>query len=133
MLCKKGVLRNFAKFTGKYRCQRLFFNKVAGLRPATSSKMSLRPATLLKKSLWYRWFPVNFSKFLRTPFLKDTSDGYFSKSFTIFIKVNWRFNRGLQKWKRFSRGWGECEGGPAVYQKMSASLFGWGGCSIEIV
>ena len=28
---KKGVLRNFAKFTGKHLCQRLFFNKVAGL------------------------------------------------------------------------------------------------------
>ena len=25
---KKGVLRIFANFTGKYRCQRLFFNKV---------------------------------------------------------------------------------------------------------
>ena len=30
---KKGVLRNFAKFTGKHLCQRLFFNKVACLRP----------------------------------------------------------------------------------------------------
>ena len=30
---KKGVLRNLAKFTGKHLCQRLFFNKVAGLRP----------------------------------------------------------------------------------------------------
>ena len=30
---KKGVLRNFAKFTGKHLCQSLFFNKVAGLRP----------------------------------------------------------------------------------------------------
>ena len=29
---KKGVLRNFAKFTGKHLCQSLFFNKVAGLR-----------------------------------------------------------------------------------------------------
>ena len=28
---------------------------------------SLRPATLLKKRLWYRSFPVNFAKFLRTP------------------------------------------------------------------
>ena len=28
---KKDVLRNFAKFTGKHLCQRLFFNKVAGL------------------------------------------------------------------------------------------------------
>ena len=27
-----------------------------------------KPATLLKKRLWYRWFPVNFAKFLRTPF-----------------------------------------------------------------
>ena len=29
---KKGVLRYFAKFTGKQLCQNLFFNKVAGLR-----------------------------------------------------------------------------------------------------
>ena len=28
---KKGVLKNFAKFTGKHLCQSLFFNKVAGL------------------------------------------------------------------------------------------------------
>ena len=27
---KKGVLRNFAKFTGKHLCQRFFFNKAAG-------------------------------------------------------------------------------------------------------
>ena len=30
MFCKKGVLKDFAKFTGKYLCQSLFFNKVAG-------------------------------------------------------------------------------------------------------
>ena len=30
---KKGVLRNFAKLTVKHLCQRLFFNKVTGLRP----------------------------------------------------------------------------------------------------
>ena len=60
---KKGVLRNFAKFTGKHLCQSVFFNKVAGLRPAT----------LLKKRLWYRCFPVKFAKFLRTPFLQNTS------------------------------------------------------------
>ena len=29
MFCEKGVLRNFAKFTGKHSCQSLFFNKVA--------------------------------------------------------------------------------------------------------
>ena len=32
MYCKKGLLRNFTKFTGKHLCQSLFFNKVAGLR-----------------------------------------------------------------------------------------------------
>ena len=31
VFCKKGVLRNFAKFKGKYLCQSLFFNKVATL------------------------------------------------------------------------------------------------------
>ena len=35
-----------------------FFNKVAGLRSTT----------LLKKRLWHRCFPVNFVRFLRTPF-----------------------------------------------------------------
>ena len=59
---KKGVLKNFAKFTGKYLSQSLFLNKVAGLRPAT----------LLKKRLWHRCFPVNFAKFLRAPFLQNT-------------------------------------------------------------
>ena len=57
VFCKKGVLRNFAKFTVKHLWQRLFFNKVSGLCPAT----------LLKKNLWHRCFPVNFVKFLRTP------------------------------------------------------------------
>ena len=40
MFYKKGVLRNFAKFTGKYLCQSLF-NKVAGLRPVVV-KMKLK-------------------------------------------------------------------------------------------
>ena len=55
---KKGVFKNFAKFTGKHLCQSLFVNKISGLRPAT----------LLKKKLWHKSFPVNFMKFLRTPF-----------------------------------------------------------------
>ena len=29
--------------------------------------------TLVKKRLWHRCFPVNFVKFLRTPFLQNTS------------------------------------------------------------
>ena len=60
---KKCVLRNFAEFTEKHLCQSLFFNKVSGLRTAT----------LLKKRLWHRCFPVNFAKFLRTHFSQNTS------------------------------------------------------------
>ena len=60
---KKNVLRNLANFIPKHRCQSLFFNKVAGLRSAT----------LLKKTLWQRCFPVNVPKTLRTPFLQNIS------------------------------------------------------------
>ena len=38
---KKGVLRNFAKFTKKHLHRGLFFDKVADLRPATLSKETL--------------------------------------------------------------------------------------------
>ena len=60
---KKGVLEYFTKFAEKHLFQILFFNKVAGLSPAT----------LLKKRLWHRCFPVNFVKYSRTPFLQNTS------------------------------------------------------------
>ena len=35
VFCRKGIFKNFPKFTGKYFSQILFFNKVAGLRPTT--------------------------------------------------------------------------------------------------
>ena len=60
---KKGVLRNFTNFTGRHLCQCLFFNKA----------VVLRPATLLKKRLFPRYFSVTFPKPLRAPFLQNTS------------------------------------------------------------
>ena len=36
-----------------------------------SDKILPQPATLLKKRLWHKCFPVNFVKFLRTPFLSE--------------------------------------------------------------
>ena len=30
VFCKKDILKNFAKFTGKHLCKSLFFNKVVG-------------------------------------------------------------------------------------------------------
>ena len=50
---KRVVFKNFTKFTGKDLCRSLFFNKVAGLRPAI----------LLKKDS-DRFFLVNFVKLL---------------------------------------------------------------------
>ena len=41
--------------------------------PSKQMFISLRPATLLKERRWHRCFPVNFVKFLRTPFLQNTS------------------------------------------------------------
>ena len=60
LFCKKTCSQ---KFPGKHLCQSLFFNKIA----------DLRLATLLKKSFWHSRFPVNFAKFLRTPFLQNNS------------------------------------------------------------
>ena len=71
---RKGILRDLTKFTRKHLCQSLFFNKVAGLRPAT----------LLKKRLWHRYFPVNFAKFLRTAFLQNTSGRLILKAKYLF-------------------------------------------------
>ena len=55
---KKCVLRNFTKFTGKHFYKSLFFNKVAGLRPAT----------LFKKKTLRRRFPVKFVKISKNTF-----------------------------------------------------------------
>ena len=55
----KGALKNFARFTGKHLCQSLFFF------------LKYMPATLFKKRLWRKCFPVNFAKFLRTPIFTE--------------------------------------------------------------
>ena len=82
VFCKNNVLRNFAKFTGKHLCQRLCFNKVAVPRN--------------------RCFPVNFAKFLSTPFLIENlrwllpdiqkyipvDRRYFCYSFMTHVDVN---------------------------------------------
>ena len=61
--CSEGkiVLRNFAKFTEKHLCQSLYFNKVAG-----------QACNFIKIETLAQVFPVNFAKFLRTPFLQNT-------------------------------------------------------------
>ena len=80
---KKGVLRNFAKFTGKRLCQSLFFNK----------------ETLLKKRLWHRCFPVNFVKFLGKPILQNISGRLlllYAKNHWLTLFVSPKFGRNVE-------------------------------------
>ena len=53
---KKGVLKNFTIFTRKHLCWSLF--GVFGV-------------IFIKKRLQHRYFPVNITKFLGTPILKN--------------------------------------------------------------
>ena len=78
---KNSVLRNFTKFTGKHLRQSLFFNKVVGLRLAT----------LLKKRLWHRCFPLNFAKFLRISFLQDTSGRLLLVYVSLYSVHRWKY------------------------------------------
>ena len=77
VFCKEGVLRKFAKFTGKRLCQSLFFNKVPGMRPATLLKKILAQVfscefcEISKNTFSYRaptggCFCITLEKFLLT-------------------------------------------------------------------
>ena len=59
---RKYFVRNFAKFTEKH-CVRVSF----------LIKMQVSVYNFAKKRLWRRCFPVNFAKFLRTPFSQNFS------------------------------------------------------------
>ena len=60
---KKGVLRNFAKFTGKSLCQIIFSIKL--------QVSGLRPATLLKKEVLAQVFPCEFCKIFKNTFFTE--------------------------------------------------------------
>ena len=60
---RKVVLKNFLKLSRKHPCQCFFINEVA----------RLRPANLLIKRHWHRYFAVYFAKFLRKPFYIEHS------------------------------------------------------------
>ena len=76
MFCKKGVLRNFTKLTGKHLCQSFFFDKVAGLRRAT-------------------WVLLNFQEHFFTEHVRTTASETYQKLQKIYSKTI--FNRFLYK------------------------------------
>ena len=59
---RKGVLRNFAKFTGKNLCHGLFVNKVVGLA-----------CNFIKKETLAQVFSREFCKISQNTFLQNTS------------------------------------------------------------
>ena len=57
----KGVLRNYAKFTGKHLCQILFFNKIAG-----------GACNFIEKETLAQVFPCEFSEISKNTFFYRT-------------------------------------------------------------
>ena len=79
---RKGVLRNFDKFTGNHLCQSLFFNKVAGLKR----------------------FPVSFAKFLRIPFVIELLWWLLLNPPQPTSKTHLRFSYQMRLYRYHSRG-----------------------------
>ena len=81
LYCEKGVLRNFANFTGKYLCWSLFLIELQVFRTALKSLFNrvagLSDCKFIKKRLQHRYFPVGYTRFLRTPNSKSANDYYF--------------------------------------------------------
>ena len=86
MFCKKKLLLEISPSSQENTCARVSFG------------------TLLKRRLWHRCFPVNLAKFLRTPFLQNTStrrlqpvwnflwtyEKYFNNTFLEVAHLSWR-------------------------------------------
>ena len=75
---EKGVLINFTKFTGKHLCQSLFFNKVAGLRPAF----------LFKKETLEQVFSCQFCEISKNTFFIEHPSTTASE-YIIAVYVDW--------------------------------------------
>ena len=80
MFFKVGVLENFTNFPGKHLCWSPFLIK-------------LQVCNFIKKSLQHRYFPVKFVKFLRTPFLQNTSRGCLWQEHAI------GYGKSIEPWK----------------------------------
>ena len=104
---RKGILRNFTKFTGKHLCQGLFFNIVVGPRPAT----------LLKKRLWHKCFPVNFAK--EHLFYRTRPDDCSCMLVSAFVKAEASVRRFSFEWL-FCKGSKNSHDGNLVLVKLQA-------------
>ena len=69
-----GVLKNIAKFAGKYLCQGLLFDKVAGLKACNFIKYGTD------------FFAGNFAELFRAPFLQNTFGRLLLSVLTVILK-----------------------------------------------
>ena len=60
VFCKKGILENLLKIHRKTTAEFSFLVKLLA-----------SAFNFIKKRLWYRYLPMNFAKFLRTPLLQN--------------------------------------------------------------
>ena len=80
------------------------------------AEATLQPATLLKKRLWHRCFPMNFAKFLRTLFLYSIFGGCYCKRW-IMMNQNIKTRRcGLFRYTWITRKF-QCETSSMKYCK----------------
>ena len=95
---RRGVLRNFAKFTRKHICQAPFFKTCC----------RHKTCNFIKKRLRHTCFPLNFAKFIRTPFSQNTSGrlflcdlllllSFFIKTLTVTYHVYTRYKLNLHQ------------------------------------
>ena len=72
VLCEKGVLRNLPKFTGKYLCHSLFFDKVAGLAYSELESIEYSEAVAWKQWRIQRLPDAVYRRLNYVPKLKKT-------------------------------------------------------------
>ena len=109
LFCKRVVLRNFAKLTGKHLCQSLFFNKVSGLRPVPEACNFIKNETMQqvfsceffeisKNSFSYRSDPVAASAKWINYFRFTLKNFYFIRRVhSLIFLCHYNFSLGLEK------------------------------------
>ena len=115
VFCKKGVLTNFTKFTGKQLWQRLFFKKVAGLNACNFNK----------KNLCHRCFPVNFVRFLRIPFIIEHLWWLLLQGYLNFWQKPWniRVNKFISRTCNFTKDYLKCRKWLTLLKKIFLGIF----------
>ena len=96
LFCKKGILRNFAKFRGKHFYQRLFVNKVGGLacnfikRESLAQVFSCEFCESSKSTFFYRTPQVAASKIIVFKKIRDSLTNFtfsFQIQILLFLRV----------------------------------------------